>query len=250
MGGSIWLPHLIKLIRDVFRRPEIRIIAHQIPQIGYTSFGPIINEAIAFSVRHRDIVISSIKIRLKHESGEEKILSWQGITQRLGQLTAPEGGSIAWDKELSALAIKITEKEVEEKFIRFQEEAYYTKREQYDSEIAKKLSYLSEKGKYDADEFLESEEMTRLYSFIKQWFNWKQGKYTLTFEIDSPEKFRLKDNLYKFTLNPLNIEQLESNKDLIQLSYEDLLKSSIEGYKPHNINWNWVNPKLEKSPNA
>ncbi len=248
LGVFAWLPHLIKLIKAVFTRPEIRIITHRISEIGYTTFGPIINQRIAFSVRHRDIVISSIKIRLKHESGEEKILSWQGITQKLGQLTASEGGSVSWDKELSALAIRLTEKEIEERVIRFQEEAYYIKKENYESEIAKKWNYLKKTGRYDADKFLESEEMGTLYLFIKQWFSWKQGKYTLTFEIDSPEKFKLKDNSYEFTLNPLNIEQLESNIDFIQLSFEDLLKFFTEGYKPHNPKWNWAYPILGKTP--
>src|ERR1700686_4202545 len=44
-------------------------------------------------------------------------------------------------------------------------------------------------------QFLSSEEMKDLYSFIKHWFGWKQGKYTLTLDVESPERFRIKDNV-------------------------------------------------------
>ena len=246
LGALAWLPHLIKLIKDAVTRPKIRIIAERTAEIGYTSLGPILNLRIAFSLRHRDIVISSIKIKFKHESGEERIFSWQGIVQRLGQMGTPEAGLIPWEKEHSVLAIKLTEKEVEERLIRFQENDYHTNKEKYDNSVAKKLTYLKGKAKYDPDEFLQSEEMKDLVSFIKHWFNWKQGKYTITFEMESPEAFDLTDNVYEFSLNPLNIESLEANKELILLLFEDLFKIGTEGYQPHRPNWNWVNPIVKK----
>lgn len=246
LGAMAWLPHLIKLVKSIVTRPEVRIIVQSTVEIGYTTLGPILNLRIAFSVRHRDLVISSIKIRLKHESGEEKVLSWKGIVQRLAQMHTQEVGTIPFEKELSVLAIKLTPKEVEERLIRYHEEDYYTNKEAYESKSAKKLSYLKEKGEYNPDDFLQSEEMKDLYSFVNHWFNWKQGKYTVTFEVESPEQFTLKDNKYKFSLTPLNIELLEANKDIIQLSYEDIFKYGIDGYQPHNVTWNWVNPILQK----
>ena len=245
-GALAWLPHLIKLIKDIITRPKIRIITQRTAEIGYTPFGPILNLRIAFSVQHRDIVISSIKIRLKHESGEERILSWQGIVQRLGQMGTPEVGLIPWEKEHSVLAIKLTEKEVEERLIRFQEDEYHMNKESYDNKVAKKLTYMKGKDEYNPDVILQTEEMKDLVSFIEHWFIWKQGKYKITFEIESPETFHLTDNIYEFSLNPLNIESLEANKDLIKLSFEDLVKSGIKEYQRHNPIWNWVNPIIKK----
>jgi hypothetical protein len=246
LGALAWVPFLIKLIQNVFTRPEIRIITQRTAEIGYTTFGPILNLRIAFPVRHRDIVISSIRIKLKHESSEEKELSWQGMVQRLAQMQTPAAGTIPWEKEHSVLAIQLKEKEIEERLIRFQEDDYLTNKEICESKAAKKLTYLTEQNKYNPDEFLKSEEMKDVYSFIKHWFNWKQGRYTVSFEIESPENFVLKDNVYEFSLNPLNIEVLEANKNLVSLSYEDQFKFNIEGYKSHNIHWNWVYPMLRK----
>ncbi len=248
LGALAWLPHLLKLIKDVFTRPKIRIICQRYAEIGYNSLGPILNLRIAFSVRHRDIVISSIKIKLKHESGEEKTLSWQGIVQRLGQIQTPEAGPIPWEKEHSVLAIKLNEKEVEERLIRFQEEDFHTNKETYEGKAAKKLTYLKEKAKYDSDDFLQSEEMKDLDSFIRRWSTWKQGKYSATFYVESPEVFELKDNSYEFSLNPLDIELLEANKEFVKLFFENQIKIGTEGYKAHEINWNWVNPSFNKIP--
>ncbi len=246
LGALAWLPYLIKIVRDVVTHPEVRVVVQRTAEIGYTVFGPIVNLRVAFSVRHRDIVISAIRIRLRHESGEEKLLSWHGIVQRLGQFHPPETAPIPWEKELSVLAIKLTTKEVEERFIRFQEDDYHTNKEQYDSKAAKKVSYLKGKDEYNPDEFLSCEEMKDVYSFVKHWFNWKQGKYALTFEVDSPEVFSLKDNRYEFSLNQLEVELLESNKGLIETSYEDQVKYGVVGYEPHNPTWNWASPILRK----
>jgi len=156
LGALAWLPHLIKLMKDLITRPEVRIITQRSAEIGYTIFGPVLNLRIALSVRNRDIVISSIRIKLRHESGEEKLLSWQGIVQRLGQINPPQVGAIPFEKELSVLAIKLTPKEVEERLIRFLEEDYYSKKEPLESKADKKLNYLKGKGEYNPDDFLQS----------------------------------------------------------------------------------------------
>lgn len=246
LGALAWIPYLVKLIKDLTTIPEVRIIVEHTAEIGYTSLGPILNLRIAFAVRHRDIVVSSIKIRLKHEGGEEKSLSWRGITQRIAQMQVPESVPIPWEKESSVLAIKLTEKEVEERLIRFQDNDFHMKKEESESIAGKKLAYLKGKNEFNPDLFLKSEEMNEIITFIKQWFNWKQGKYSVAFDMESPDKFVLKDNTYEFYLNPLNIESLELNKNLIILSYEDMFKFDIEDYKPHKPVWHWVNPVIKK----
>ncbi len=246
LGALAWLPHLIKFIKDLLTTPEIRVITQRNAEIGYTAYGPIFNLRIAFATKHRDIVISSIKIRLIHESGEEKLFSWHGIMQSLGEMRNIAGTSIPWEKEQSVLAIKLNVKEIEERLIRFQEEDYHNNKEIFEAKSAKKFAYLREKGDIDYDEYLKSEEMKDLFSYIKQRFNWKAGKYTIIFEIESSDNFKLTDNKYSFSLTALDIELLEKNKELIELSYENILKSVIQEYKMHTIIWNWRNPILKK----
>ena len=246
LGALAWLPFFIKVIRGIFIIPEVRIITQRSAQIGFTTYGPIFNTRIAFAVKHKDIVISSLKIKLIHESGEVKIFSWQGIIQTLGEMRGFEGNTIPWEKVQSVLAIKINQKDVEERLIRFQEDDYLDKKDEYEIKTVKKLAYLQEKGDDYHDEFLKSEEMKDLISFIKQWFNWKQGEYKIIFIIESPDKFNLKDNMYDFFLTSMDIEALEKNKESIDLFYENSVKFDLPEYSELKERWSWRNPTVKK----
>ena len=247
IGAFAWLPHVFAFLRDIFSKTEIRIITGKTVELGFTTLGAILNLRVAFAVKNKDIVISGIKLCLKHESGEEKVFSWQGIVQNMLQMKNPEGGLIPFEKELTVLAIKLAPKEIEERFIRFQDQAYHTNKEVYEMKSAKKLIYMQESGDTDYDAFLKSEEMKDLYSFIKQSFNWKSGNYSVIFEIESPESFILKDNEYKFELTSIDVEHIEKNKGLIERSYEYLLKPKKEDEVRQELVWAWRNPVLTKA---
>ena len=77
LGALAWVPQLIQYSRDYFSRPKVRLITGVAPEIGFSTFGPIINIRFAFVVERKDFVISGIKIYLKHSSDEEKMFGWQ-----------------------------------------------------------------------------------------------------------------------------------------------------------------------------
>lgn len=68
----------------------------------------------------------------------------------------------------------------------------------------------------------------------------------MIYEVESSDRFILKDNRYTFTLTSLDIEALEKNKELIKLSYENQLKCLNTDYKPNNVFWNWRYPIVRK----
>lgn len=245
VGAFAWLPHIIAIVKEHITKPKIRVITAKTAELGFSTYGPILNLRVAFSVKSKDVVISGITIRLRHESGEEKLFTWHGVVQNMLQMNNPEFGPIPFEKELSVLAIKLTLKEVEERFIRFQESAYHVEKEVYESKAVKKLTYLQQRGDVDYDIFLQSQEMKELYSFIKHSFNWKSGKYTLSFEMESPAKFILNDNEYSFELNAIDIEQIERNTDLIERVYEYEIKPLKDGEKRQKLLWAWRNPVLK-----
>lgn len=245
IGAFAWLPHLFTFVKDALSKPEIRIITEKTIELGFTTLGPILNLRIAFAVKNKDIVISGIKFRLRHESGEEKIFSWHGVVQKLLQMNNPQFGPIPFEKELSVLAIKLSPKEVEERFIRFQEQSYHTNKDIYEEKAAKKIIYMQASDDTDIEAFLKSEEMKDLYSYINHSFNWKSGKYKLTFEFESPESFILNNNTYEFSLTPMDIEHVDKNKNLIEKSYEYDLLTVPEGEERKRLVWAWRNPVLK-----
>lgn len=242
LGALAWTPHLIGMIKAWLMKSKIRVLTNRAPEIGFTTHGPIFNIRIAFAVENKDIVVSDLKIRLRHESGEERIFEWQGITQHVGKMTTPDAGVMPFEKEQSVLAIKLNQKEIEERFIRCQEAAYISSKQQYEENAIKKMSYLKSENKYDAESFLREQEMTELYSFNKHAFPWKQGKYRVSVEIKSPEEFEIVDNEMEFLLNPIDVEELTKNKDLIEGDYRRMLIGAEEDEK--DIVWQWRYPTL------
>ncbi len=244
LGALAWTPHLIGLLKSWFQKSEIRIIAQKSAELGFTTYGAILNIRLAFAVKHKDIVVSDIKIRLKHESGEERIFEWQGITQHLGKMKMPDASEMPYEKEHNVLAIKLNQKDIEERFVRFQEPAFLNSQREYVNKSIKKMEYLKSEGKYKDDLFLRESEMTDLYSFNKHSFPWKQGVYTLTIEMQSPEDFMVVDNKFQFQLTPIDIEKLEKNKDQIQSDYRRMVIGLSDGES--GVTWQWCNPLLVK----
>ncbi|HLP03371.1 MAG TPA: hypothetical protein VK163_15200 [Opitutaceae bacterium] len=246
IGALAWLPPLISLLRSLLTRPLVRIIAERKLELGFTSFGPIINVRMAFSTERKDVVITNLEFSLRHESGEQKVFRWEGVTQKMLQMQTLDAGTIPFEKEINVLAMKITMREVEERFVRFQDPIFHESKEPYEAKVVKKLSHFLSQKPESIDPFLEMEETKDLASFVTQAFAWKPGKYSLTFSIESPERFVLKDQNYEFVLGPLDIEALEKNKENILKD----LKNQILNYdkeKSEKIAWSWRYPKLKKN---
>lgn len=246
LGALAWLPYIFNLLKNYIIKPEIKIVLQKYAELGFTSLGHIFNIKIAFSVKHKDVVISGIRIKILHESGDEKFLSWQGITQRFFELKR-EGSSYPMEREQSVLAIKLNQKDIEERFIRFQDGNYLLKKHEYEQSIFRKTSNLQKSDSLNFESVVKLEEYQNMLTYIKQSYNWKPGKYKLSFLLESPDKITVLDNEYSFELNNMDIESLEKNKEFIKKSYEQIYKILTKSEeKEEDIFWNWVYPFIKK----
>lgn len=246
LGALAWAPYLFTLVRNWLTNSEIRVITPSSVSLGFTTLGSIFNIHLAFSVKNKDIVISSLKIKLKHETGGEKDFEWQGIQQHVMKLKAPDGSVLPYDKDQSVLAIKLNQKDIDERFIQFQERPFINEKIEREITGLKDSAYLKSQGKYDPKEFMKSQEMLDLINFIKQSFYWKVGIYEVTIEVESPEPFTIVDNTYKFSLTPFDVEELEKNKELIEHDYKNMVvPQDNEEFK--SVEWKWKNPSLLKT---
>jgi len=244
VGALAWTPPVFKYVKDVMTKPEVRIIAQPSTEIGFTTVGSIFNLRIALTVKNHDVVLTGIRLQIRHESGEIRIFQWQAVVQKMGQMNYPQVGAVPFEKESGVLAIKILEKDIEERFIRFQEVSFINSKFEIEQKALKKLAYLKQKGEVGYANFLNGEEMSELYSFIKQSNVWKQGRYTVTFELSSPEQFKVVNNVYEFNLSPVDIEALEDNKKLIEAAYHNDYIPAAEGETRPELPWKWRYPAL------
>ncbi|OEF08656.1 hypothetical protein [Vibrio genomosp. F10] len=244
LGALAWLPHVIALIRNYFTKPEVRIITQKHAELGFTTFGPIFNMRVAFAVKNRDLVVSNFRIKVIHESGEEKTYEWQGLKTQVLEMHTNDG-TIPYEKKNSVLAIKLNQKDVEERIIQCQEISYIAGKKAIEDVAIKRLSFDRTQDDYDPIKFVTCQESIDVYNYIKHAFSWKSGKYKVVFEIESPEEFTLVDNEYEFSLLPIDIEELEKNKSNIEQEYINaFVPNDHEKYK--KIFWNWRNPSLYK----
>ena len=89
--------------------------------------------------------------------------------------------------------------------------------------------------------------MIGFYSFIRQSFNWKKGKYSLIIEIESPDKYSIIGNKYEFSIDSTDITDLDKNKENIEIYYKNDLNSRLdEAYVFQKINWNWIYPNIKQ----
>jgi hypothetical protein len=247
IGALAWSPSVLKLAKDYFTKPEVRIITQPSTEIGFTTLGSIFNLRMALTVKNRDLVLTGIRLHIKHESGEIREFQWQGIVQKMGQMNYPQVGAVPFEKESSVLAIKVLEQNIDERFIRFQETSFINSKFSLEQLALKKLAFLRQRGEVDYVTFLNGEEMSELYRFIKQSSAWKQGRYTVTFELSSPKRFKVVNNKYEFHLSPVDIEELEGNKNLIEMAYLHEYVPPAAGEIRPTAPWMWRYPALKLS---
>lgn len=244
VGALAWTPHIIVLVRNWWLKPEIAIITGPSPEIGFTSYGPIFNLNIAFTVKHKDIVVSGLKVKIKHEDGEEKVFEWQGIKQEILKTYQADGSNIPHRREHSVLAIKLNQQQIEERFIQLQETAFHVDKDPLLQKCIKKAAFLSKKGPIDPKSFVECQEMNELIEFSELSCIWKTGNYSIAIDLESPDIFSLKSNKYRFELNSHEVASLEANKEAIKLDYINMGGAPEKDEKA--AIWNWVNPKLSQ----
>ncbi|MES2365846.1 MAG: hypothetical protein V4563_08145 [Pseudomonadota bacterium] len=246
VGALAWIPPIFVAVRAWHTRPEIRVITQPAPEIGFTTLGPILNLRVALTVTHKDIVITGIRLNVTHESGEQSFFSWRGIVQRMGTMNYPQLGAVPFEKELNVLAMKVSQKDVEERFIRFQNLEFLEQKTVLEGTSLKKLAYLRAAPPFDGQSFLKSQEMNEIYSYIKQAFSWKPGGYRVKILLESPDAFTVLDDEYMFTLSPLQVQNLSDNLNRIEQSFANEILPGIEGEQPAQIAWAWVYPEMQK----
>ena len=149
-----------------------------------------------------------------------------------------------FQKESNVLALKAKVADVDERFVRFQSLEFLSGKQSIDTNAASRLMYLQRQGsEVNNDSFLQCDEMTDLYAYIKRSFSWEQGAYTLTFEIDSPQSFRVVGDVYTFTLGAVDIEELEKNTAQLERDYRERFIPRKED-EPALV-WVWRYPVLQ-----
>jgi hypothetical protein len=246
IGAAAWLPVIIDWIVKVVRRPTLSIITDKKAEVGYTSFGPILNFRLALTSDSGAVVITHMKIVLVHESGERRMLEWQGMVQNYGSMVI-EGQRMPMEKDQIALAMKVDDTDVEEKFIRFQDPNFHDQKVERLNKLTERINFVSKTKSDYHDEVLKSEEAHSLLEYFCHGCWWKPGKYTATITIKTTQKAKISGDKFTFTLSTIDIDKMHGNNAFFPLELENNLKHNfVEEYEEKAINWEWVHKPIIK----
>ena len=240
IGAAAWIPHASRWIITHFTRPRITILTGPNAEIGYTSFGPILNLSINLSAERHDVVVNGLKIKLKHESGDQRLFIWQGSRTTFSQLKDATGTAVgSFEQDTDATAFKVTTQAVFESFFRFQEKKFIEAKEPLFNSVVEHEVYLATSDKNKQDELLKSVPMHQLKAFHRDSFWWESGTYVVEFELSALTKIKVFRRKFQFSLSSSAVEKLRENIDTIPHIYEHMLKADVEGYNKPEPVWNW-----------
>lgn len=224
IGAAAWIPHVGRWLYTHVTKPRA-VLTGPTAEIGYTTYGPILNLRLNLSCERRDVLVNRISIRLQHQSGNHRVFVWRGTRETFSHLKDASGTAVgSFERDSEATAVKVTTNSVYDSFFRFQELKFIEAKEPLRVALMEHESFLNASGKSVPDELLRSEPMHRIISFDRDAFWWEAGTYELRFEIGALSEITLAKR--------------------VALSYEHMLKVDTEGYDKAVPIWRWRNPSV------
>lgn len=247
IGAAAWIPSIAYLLYGRLVKPVVQIIPEKQIELGFTTLGPIFNIRLVLSACRKDAIIDNIWVELRHESGEERHLTWTGMRETFSEITDMAGNRQLVEKDQPAIAIKLATVLLTEKFVRFQELAFHERNRPLINAFAEHGIYLKEQQNDCHDSILKSKQLFDIMEFYKASFWWKPGRYTVKFGIEGREKVGIDANAFEFKLMQHDIDYLRKNLDIVKDDFENMVKTSfIPDFESLPINWNWRNVPLVK----
>jgi len=228
-GALAWLPQLIIFFRNILIKPKLKIIPETQLEIGYTTFGPIINTKIAFVSENKKALIENIELELTHENNDTQKFVWKWFEEILYVVDLPDqSGSLPTKKNQTAIAINLLKDELIEKKIGFQQKTFQKDQKILIQKTIEDAINLAKAGK-QIEDLQASKNYNDLKDIYQNGFNWKIGEYSIKYKVYVSS---LKSPFVKkvsFKMTSLDVNSLKTNID----------KCISE------IERTYVNPKLE-----
>lgn len=245
VGAGAWLPQVVGWIHRAATKPTLTVVPDKTASIGFTAYGPIFNLQLALAVDRKDIIVTRLGFKLIHDTGEQREFSWRGMTETFSAIRDNSGIEQGrFEKDQTAIALKVTTGGLVEKFFRFQEDKFWHHVEPILKAAVQHKKFLeSQKPNYH-DEFLRSKEHHLLVNAHKEFFGWRAGTYKVLFSIDSSHRPRVRPPRFEFELSQADVDALRTNLDLIGPNYEQQVRAGVPGNDSTTISFVWRNPNL------
>jgi len=244
VGAAAWLPQVGSWVYSIFSKPTLRFVPEDTTEIGYTFYGPILNQAFAISTSRKDALIERISLSIIHEKGEQHDFHWKFLDEKGAEITSATGERAEFRKNQPAVALKISVLGLAEKKIGFQDLEYQGELISRVNDLQAQQDHL-EKTKKETwkEETIKTKEFSDVLDFIKNKFYWKEGKYkVILWAYETSLKKPHVEN-FEFQLSKKHGETLQMNIKETQEHFKNIILYKGEGLdKRPQVFWRWVNP--------
>ncbi|HEX8503537.1 MAG TPA: hypothetical protein VF659_23335 [Pyrinomonadaceae bacterium] len=247
IGAAAWLPQIGQWIYALAAKPKLKVLPAPTVSIGYNILGPIVNLMVSISAERRDAVVEKITLKIRHEKGEERQLTWKVLDETFSQVRTHTGESAEYIKNQPAIALKVSTLLLVEKTIGFQDFEFQAKSQELTGRLEEEYEFLKKRHQSEdvINQILQTKDYTKARDFFNDYYYWREGRYT--FQMQLHEVRRRKPHIEKFEviLSKADVELLRENCKYL----EDYVRAQIlsEGNKETKFpSWNWSSPQIKR----
>lgn len=242
IGAAAWLPQIFSWFYNWLIKPKLRFVPEDVSEIGYSSFGLIINQSFAISTSRKDALIEKITLSVTHESGTKYDFYWDYLDEKGAEMITTTGERAEFRKSQKAIALKLSTLGLTEKKIFFRDISFRQKYAPIVSALVDKGLYLDKiEGDQATEKVIKTKEFLDTLDFIKKSFDWKEGKYTVVLYVYETSLKKPHIEHYGFMLSKSQTEFLEKNIGITQEHLKDIALGKDLKKEPKRF-WHWVNP--------
>ncbi len=81
--AAAWLPQVAIVVYVWLIKPKVKLVVSPAPEIGYSTFGPVLNLNCALSTSQKDALIEKITATVRHDRGQTIELTWVTLNETL-----------------------------------------------------------------------------------------------------------------------------------------------------------------------
>ncbi len=250
-GALAWTPPIISWFHKRMTRPKVSLHLSPIPQLSYTSFGPLFNITFALISEKKDVILNDFIITLKHENGATHVFKWSGHSEDISEIENPGQLPVTIKKTSLPLVIRVLHTGVAQVFVKFHSENFNDNIKAVTTTLKDKYLHYIRQGKLTTEAEIDAFELEKEFcDYIRAFtteFVWQAGRYTMEIDFNSLNKFDYAKSQYTFKLSQSDIDSLRVNIPRIHMDMTQFTKEKlIPDFKRINMDWTWIYPELKK----
>lgn len=236
IGAFAWLPPIFQWIKNYLKKPKLTIVSGKYFDVGFTTFGPIINMSLAFLSENKKALINKVELELVHENNDTQKFSWVWFEEVLYTIDIPDGIPLDTKRHQNAIAIKVGLDDLVEKKVGFQQNSFKIEYDKQFKQLKEEQRDYIQLNKPPVD-LKATQSYRALHDLFSNSFFWKIGTYDVKINAFILENNKKVTHEFKFNLTNLDIKLLQSNISSCHTLLEKyFVDNNITDIKP----WDWV----------